>query len=171
MRKQSKVKRESLHRALSDERIADVLLRSELMKEESFFVYLSVYSEVSTQKIISELLKRKKRVCVPRITEGEMIAVPLGKTVIGRYGIEGAEGEDTPCAVALTPLLAFDESGFRLGYGGGYYDRYFRKHPAILKIGLAYSGQAFEMIPHEQFDVPLDGVVCEDGIRTFRNRS
>ncbi len=143
-------------------------MQSEFMQKESFFVYLSVRFEVSTQKIISELLKRKKRVCVPRIVEDEMIAVPLGETVIGRYGIpEGAAGEDTPCAVALTPLLAFDENGFRLGYGGGYYDRYFRNHPEILKIGLAYSGQAVDRIPHESFDVPLNGVLCEDGIRTF----
>ena len=51
-------------------------------------------------------------------------------------------GEDKPCEVALTPLLAYDERGHRLGYGGGYYDAYFAARPEILRVGLAYAGQA-----------------------------
>ena len=69
--------------------------------------------------------------------------------------------------ILITPLLAFDSAGYRLGYGGGYYDRTLaelRKHFSILAIGAAYGCQKFESIPHDQFDQRLDAVVTEKGV-------
>ena len=70
-------------------------------------------------------------------------------------------------AVLLVPLLAFDASGHRLGYGGGFYDRTL----ALLNvpaIGIAYAGQEAASIPHEVHDRTLDMVLTEQGIRRFR---
>lgn len=69
-------------------------------------------------------------------------------------------------AILLVPLLAFDSSGYRLGYGGGFYDRTL----ALLKvpaIGIAYAGQEVASLPSEPHDRSLDMVLTEQGIRRF----
>jgi len=72
--------------------------------------------------------------------------------------------ERVPDAV-LVPLLAFDASGHRLGYGGGYYDRTFEALPRRLLIGIAYSGQEINAVPREAHDHRLDMIVTENGVR------
>ena len=82
-------------------------------------------------------------------------------------------GPDRPCGVPrvlLVPLLAFDRRGFRLGYGGGYYDRTLeglRAAGDILAVGIAYAGQEVERLVIEPHDQPLDMVVTEAGVRHF----
>lgn len=138
-------------------------------EEESFFVYLSFGSEVATKGLIRALLARGKKVCVPRIEGGVMRSVPYAEPLeAGAYGIlQPKGGEETACRVALTPLLAVDGEGYRLGYGGGYYDRYFSLHPDVLRVGLAYAGQAVEGLPREKTDMPLHAVVTEKGVTRF----
>ena len=101
-----------------------------------------------------------------------MLSVPLsGELEAGAYGIsEPKSGEEHTCAVAFTPMLAVDKEGFRLGYGGGYYDRYFALHPEVLRVGLAYEGQMIETIPREDTDIPLDALVTERGVKYFSKR-
>ncbi|HSM18981.1 MAG TPA: 5-formyltetrahydrofolate cyclo-ligase, partial [Hyphomicrobiales bacterium] len=68
--------------------------------------------------------------------------------------------------VLLVPLLAFDRAGFRLGYGGGFYDRsleQLRSAGPVAAIGLAYSAQQTDECPRESFDQPLDAILTEDG--------
>lgn len=77
-------------------------------------------------------------------------------------------------SVLLVPLLAYDRAGYRLGYGGGYYDRTLaalrekgRGKAAVLAIGIAYAGQEVESVPREETDQRLDWIVSEAGaIRT-----
>ena len=67
--------------------------------------------------------------------------------------------------ILLVPLLAFDERGFRLGYGGGYYDRTIaalRQTGELLAVGIAYDAQQIERVPEEEFDQRLDWVVTEN---------
>ena len=138
-------------------------------EEESFFVYLSFGSEVATEGIVRALLARGKKVCVPLVEGGVMRSVPYREPLeAGAYGILQPEGgEETACRVALTPLLAVDGEGYRLGYGGGYYDRYFALHPDVLRVGLAYAGQGVERLPREKTDMPLHAVVTEKGVTRF----
>ncbi len=68
----------------------------------------------------------------------------------------------------LTPLLAFDAFGGRLGQGGGYYDRTFAARPNVIRIGFGYAGQAVERLPMESHDVPLHGVLTEVGYTAAR---
>jgi len=63
----------------------------------------------------------------------------------------------------LTPLLAFDRDGGRLGQGGGYYDRTLAALPDVPRIGLAYAGQEVEALPMDAHDQWLDGVLTEVG--------
>lgn len=70
----------------------------------------------------------------------------------------------------LVPLLAFDASGHRLGYGGGFFDRTL----AALKvpgIGIAFAGQEVSSLPHGQHDMALDAVITEKGLRLFHESS
>jgi len=64
--------------------------------------------------------------------------------------------------VLITPLVAFDASGYRIGYGGGFYDRSFeslRRQKDIIGVGFAYDGQELEDLPTEQTDQRLDAIV------------
>lgn len=142
---------------------------SPFWKRESFFVYSSFRTEVSTAQLMKELTAAGKRVCLPRIVGKEMLAVLYtGELVLNRFGImEPPSGEDEPCDVVIAPLLAVDREGFRLGYGGGFYDRYFASHPSALRVGLCYEGQLTERLPREQTDMPLFAAITETGVRYF----
>lgn len=73
-------------------------------------------------------------------------------------------------SVLLVPLLAFDARGYRLGYGGGYYDRTLealRAAGRVAAIGLAYAGQEIAAVPHGPHDQRLDAVLSETGLRRF----
>lgn len=72
--------------------------------------------------------------------------------------------------VLLVPLLAFDDAGFRLGYGGGFYDRTIelaRAERDIVAIGVAFSGQEVKQVPHSDHDEPLDWMLTEAGAKQF----
>mgnify|MGYP006190825709 CR=1 FL=1 len=76
-------------------------------------------------------------------------------------------GEVVRPDLILTPLLAFDARGGRLGQGGGHYDRTFAALPDAIRVGLAYAGQQIEALPFEPHDIPLHGVLTETGYRPF----
>ncbi|MFN3461836.1 MAG: 5-formyltetrahydrofolate cyclo-ligase [Oceanibaculum sp.] len=81
-----------------------------------------------------------------------------------------ATARDVEPSVLLVPLLAFDRAGYRLGYGGGYYDRtlaMLKEKGPVLAIGVAYADQEVESVPREATDQRLDWIVTEEGaIRT-----
>ncbi len=91
-----------------------------------------------------------------------------------RFGIEeparGAPVSVLRLSAALTPLVAFDDAGGRLGMGAGFYDRRFAKfrHPVL--IGVAHELQRVPQLPQQDWDVPLDAVVTEAGWRCFTAR-
>ncbi|GMT49323.1 MAG: 5-formyltetrahydrofolate cyclo-ligase [bacterium] len=72
--------------------------------------------------------------------------------------------------LALIPGLAFDCSGSRLGYGKGFYDRFLRQYPGIMKVGLAFKEQVLEKVPVEEQDEKMDYIIIEDYIYDIRKR-
>ncbi|MGA7675085.1 MAG: 5-formyltetrahydrofolate cyclo-ligase [Rhizomicrobium sp.] len=73
-------------------------------------------------------------------------------------------------SILLVPMLAFDAAGYRLGYGGGYYDRtltLLRAERKVIAIGIAYAGQEVSEVPRHDHDEPLDAIVTEKGFRRF----
>ncbi len=82
------------------------------------------------------------------------------------------EAPEVEPQVLIVPLLAFDRQGYRLGYGGGFYDRTLAKlraKSAVLAIGAAYAGQEVESVPREATDLALDWIVTEaEAIRITR---
>ncbi len=79
-------------------------------------------------------------------------------------------GQEVVPDLVLAPLLGYDDTGTRLGRGGGWYDRAIRAardHKHCPMIGLAFAGQKLDRIPREDHDVPLDGLLTETGFRWF----
>ena len=96
---------------------------------------------------------------------------PGGEMEEGEFGAKiPKSGDYLEPDVLVVPLVAFDQSGARLGYGGGFYDRSLAELAAekpILAIGYAYAGQEAESLPREGTDRLLDAVVTENGVRLF----
>lgn len=136
------------------------------MHSNVIFTYVSYNGEVDTHKIIEKALNDKKTVCVPRViskSEG-MEAVPIKSfddLVSGAYGILEPPKDALTISperidMALVPGVAFSSGGSRLGYGGGFYDRYlpkFRQDACI--AALAYSIQLIDAIPMEPQDIKV----------------
>lgn len=102
---------------------------------------------------------------------------PSTRLVINRYGIAEPEPGSPhvdliACSLMLVPLVAFDETGGRLGMGGGYYDRFLGSRPARLRprlVGLAHEVQRSPTpLPKDRWDIPLDDIVTEAGWQSFR---
>jgi 5-formyltetrahydrofolate cyclo-ligase len=100
---------------------------------------------------------------------------PGTSLIVSSFGIP-EPGTDRPPAtpdISLVPLLAFDAEGYRLGYGGGYYDRtlqqlrMLRRDPPFLAVGVGYAGQERARLPREPFDQPLDWIVTEQATHRF----
>ena len=138
-----------------------------LKDKQSFFVYLAKSSEAPTEKLIARLLADGKKVYCPRVDGKTMQAVPYGEdfTLSAFQTIEPVgEAFEGEIDVAIVPLLAADKQGRRLGYGGGYYDRFFENRKGILKIGYAFDFQIVQSVPTEETDIPLDIIVTDKQI-------
>lgn len=93
---------------------------------------------------------------------------PGDKLVAGVFGTSMPRHDTPPIVpdVLVVPLLAFDDEGYRLGYGGGYYDRTIaglRKAGNLLTVGVGFSAQRAPFVPHDHFDERLDWIVTETG--------
>ncbi len=136
-------------------------------RARSVYAYLSFNQEVRTRPIIERAWADGKRVAVPRVAGDEMAFVWLDSfdgLAISGFGVpEPAEGEiaDDESALVLMPGLAFDREGNRVGYGGGYYDRYLARHLDHVKIALCYDFQLVDAIDAETHDIPADLVITD----------
>lgn len=95
--------------------------------------------------------------------DAEMIDGPFGAMV-------PAEGDFLDPTVLIVPLLAFDREGYRLGYGGGYYDRTLEELRAkgpCTAIGFAFAAQEIDCVPREDTDQPMDMIITENGVITL----
>lgn len=155
--------------------IQDRVINHPWFKESmTVFVYVSARSEVKTSGIIKKALESGKKVCVPRvIPRVRMEAVPVADLKedlqMGYFNIMEPKPhlqpvEEVPDLV-IVPGLLFDRKGFRLGYGGGYYDKYLtRLKPDSRTIGIAYSLQITDELPVEEHDIRVMTVITDSEI-------
>lgn len=96
---------------------------------------------------------------------------PETEMVAGDFGaLIPKEGPWIEPQVVISPLLAFDARGYRLGYGGGFYDRTvqaLRLRHKVTVIGFAFAAQEIDQVPIDEHDQPLDAIVTETGLRWF----
>ena len=140
-------------------------------RAETVYIYKSINNEVDTDKIITAALEAGKTVALPRVSGGSMNFYRIASMEDLFFGYMGIlEPTDNPYnlvntdeGIAIVPGLAFDTMCNRVGYGGGYYDRFLEKHPGLTTIGAAYDVQVFDGIETEENDIPLDMVVTDKG--------
>ncbi len=164
------------YRTKSDLKIGQKIVELiEDRKPDTVLTYVSFRSEADTHGLIEELLKLKIRLAVPRVEKPEIhfyYIESLYDLKPGYMGIlEPADNlpEWTPKTgspgkkkdIILVPGSVFDHKNNRIGYGGGYYDRFLSRYPVLYSIGLAYSCQVVESIPCDEWDRPLDMVITE----------
>lgn len=133
---------------------------------KSLYGYLSYNQEVLTLPILRAAQADGKRVAVPKVFGetmrflwlDELTAVASGYRGIPEPIADGPEADDTQ-ALVLLPGLAFDRAGRRIGYGGGFYDRFLSEetHPTI---ALCYEFQLFDALQTEAHDIPADAVLA-----------
>ncbi|MBL1140735.1 MAG: 5-formyltetrahydrofolate cyclo-ligase [Proteobacteria bacterium] len=150
----------------------------EFNQAKSIFCYISYLSEVETRPLISAFLEQKLSMAVPKIIgKTEMLAVPLtdlSELEPDKMGIltpKTNQAVPDPFDIAITPGLGFTERGERLGYGRGYYDRWFANNKVKTKIGVAFELQIVDDLPLEDTDMPLDILVTEKRIIDLRSHS
>lgn len=158
-------------REVADGAVADCVLE-EFKDRQSFLVYYSYASEADTHALITRLLAAGKQVYLPRVEGENIVAVRYdggGTLVKNAYGISEPTGQafGGGIEVCITPLLAVNSRGFRLGYGGGFYDRYFAANPGIIRAGIGYKLQFTDEFVEEAHDCGLDMFICERGIIYF----
>lgn len=135
--------------------------------------YLPIRTEISPLAVMGELVAAGRIVVVP-VIEGRAMALKFSIWVPGADLVAGPFGVMVPAAaeyaapdIVIAPLLAFDARGYRLGYGGGYYDRTLAGLPGATSIGFAYGAQEVPEVPVEATDQRLDMMVTERGILRF----
>lgn len=167
--------RRELHCPLRKKEKDDLILKRlsdfvEFKSAKEFFTYLSHKGEVSTDAIVAKFMDKKK-IVVPRIS-GKLLHLhelhEKAEFTKGHFGIR----EPKNCVrkakwgavdIALIPGIAFDKTGHRIGFGGGYFDRFLKKLRCTT-IGLAYEFQIIEKVPTHKYDVPVDYIVTEERI-------
>lgn len=154
-----------------------LLTTSEYEKASTVLTYVSVSTEVSTRQFIKQSLSDGKTVAVPRCLPQhrlEFVAVTsLEQLVPAPFNLLEppkelpALTEDTiEASICIVPAFLVDIKGYRLGYGAGFYDRFLSTYPGK-KICLAYHSNLSKiLLPHTEFDVPVDMVITESNILT-----
>ena len=165
-------------RCVLDESITQKLLASpEYSEAATVLTYVSVSSEVSTRMFIECALRDEKTVAVPRCLPGhclEFVAITsLEQLVAAPFNLL-EPAKDLPAltesqmnnAICIVPALLVDTKGYRLGYGAGFYDRFLSTYSGK-KICLAYQQNLSKtMLPHTEFDVPVDMIITESAVLT-----
>lgn len=151
--------------------ICDLLLKSPLyQKAEQIGAYYPLGSEVSLKPLMLQAWQDGKKILLPKV-EGEDIFFyetdDFSQLREGAFHVmEPQKGKKEPVfdALILTPGVVFDRCGARCGYGRGFYDRFYKKHPAAVRLGVAMECQLVECLPVEQQDVGMQYMVTEQGM-------
>lgn len=137
-------------------------------------VYRAIGSELDVEALSHALIQAGRELCLPVVIARDAPMIfrrwsPGEPLELDEAGVPAPFplAEVVEPEVILTPLLAFDARGGRLGQGGGYYDRTFAARPETVRIGFAYAGQQVDDLPVEPHDIRLHGVLTETGYRPF----
>ncbi len=141
---------------------------------ETIGLTVAMKGEINTKEIIERAWSEGKRVAVPKcnpktkqmtfyyLTEWDQLEIVY-------FGLEEPRPEKTEMCppdeieLLLVPGLIFDRNGFRIGFGGGYYDRYLKDY-SNSTVSLAYQFQVVENVPTETFDLPVEAIITDEQI-------
>jgi 5-formyltetrahydrofolate cyclo-ligase len=148
-------------------RLGELFLNSQAYKQaETIYGYLPYNQEVRTVPMLQQAIRDGKKVAVPRVCGDDMVffyMTDFDRVEKSDYGIPEPLGDepvaDDPTALVLMPGLAFDKEGHRIGYGGGFYDRFLAAEPDHPTLALCYDFQMLPKVETEEFDIPVDFVI------------
>ncbi len=133
---------------------------------KTIYGYLPYNQEVRTVPMLKQAIRDGKRVAVPKVYGEEMKFLYITdfdrlETGYARIPepLDDAPVAEDPTALVLMPGLAFDEKGHRIGYGGGFYDRFLAREPEHPTLALCYEFQMLPQVDTEEFDIPVDWVI------------
>ena len=153
--------------------LKNILKKFSLIKNKKIGAYFPINYEIDCLEILKQLEKSGHKISLPITKKGNKMDFfewsfkePL---LIGKIGIpEPYSKKKVYPDILLVPLVAFNKYKFRLGYGGGYYDRYIqkiKKIKKILTIGMAFSFQEVRKLPINEHDKKLDYIFTENYIK------
>jgi 5-formyltetrahydrofolate cyclo-ligase len=159
--------------AKSGEIVTRLIRIEEIRKASTLMLYLNFGSEVVTDDLIRWGWEEGKRIAVPLCRpEGRLLTPCLIESFAeleeGHYGIREPKADRLRVVppgeidAVLVPAVAFDRRGYRVGYGGGYYDRFLPKASRAAKIGAAFACQIVPEVPTDRYDVQVDRITTED---------
>lgn len=135
------------------------------------YTYISYRREADTRALIRALWEKNIPVAAPRVAGRDMDFFWIcgeQDLAVGYRGIPepacGCGRADSPEALIVVPGAAFDRNGYRIGYGGGFYDRFLEREPQHVVMGLAYEFQLLECLPREDCDRPVGVVLTQEGL-------
>lgn len=171
-----KLRREIIDREEKNKKILGRIIDTDVYKNSQVIgIYASTIYEVDTINLIKYSLSIGKIVCVPVVEGNTMNFYKIDSidslNILNRYGILEPDPNSSICIngdfidLFITPIVSFDANRNRVGYGGGYYDRYLDGLPGI-KMGIAYDSQKVKKINTEPTDIRLDIIITEKDIFT-----
>ena len=151
----------------ASQRLGELFCNCEYYKNaKTIYGYLPYNQEVRTVPMLEQAIKDGKRVAVPKCYGEEMRFIymdDLNKVEKGYANIpEPIDDEpvaDDKTALVLMPGMAFTKEGHRMGYGGGFYDKFLASEPDHPTVALCYDFQMLDYIPTEDYDIPVDCVL------------
>jgi 5-formyltetrahydrofolate cyclo-ligase len=175
---QLRVLARSRRASLADDRFAQRLAaHADLLSVSSGMIvggYHTHRDEADPGLLLQGLVQMGAHIAFPRVITKDAALdfhlMPEDEVLLpGSFGIHEplAHWPKVEPALLLVPLLAYDDHGHRLGYGGGYYDRTLAAWPQARAIGIAYHAQRMDTLPHEPHDRPLDAILTEQGLKEF----
>lgn len=150
---------------------AKLLAHEKICSADTILLYASFRSEVDTWQTARNLLLKNIKIAYPVCRENNNmtfhVVSELNQLNDATYGIcepdiSLPQPEITDKTVCIVPALAFTEDGGRLGYGGGYYDRFLSAYPEMYTIGLAYEACIAENLPLAEYDIKIKSVITEE---------
>ncbi|MEG2174925.1 MAG: 5-formyltetrahydrofolate cyclo-ligase [Oscillospiraceae bacterium] len=159
----------------ADHKIAHRLCAMGIWKKaKTLLIYVSLPIEVDTLELIESALAQGKRVAVPRCLpfcrEMEFYLIDsLNELSRGTFGVleppplPAKRMTDWRGSLCVVPALACDSAGYRLGYGGGYYDRFLSRYPGT-KVAILYQSCMMGRLYHGRYDVPVDAIVTDHSV-------
>ncbi|MDO5560066.1 MAG: 5-formyltetrahydrofolate cyclo-ligase [Oscillospiraceae bacterium] len=161
-------------KAEADKKIFTGIINSQLFIEASTVLsFVSFGDEPDTMELIKYSIAHNKRTAVPRCEKHGIMNFfyidDPDKLKKSSYGIpepdydESRLAADTQYAVCIVPALSFDSRGYRIGYGGGFYDRYLSRSDMTGRIGICYSRLLCDAVPAQDHDIRVNTIITEKG--------
>ena len=155
-----------------DAEINKALIENDWFRQaKAILAYCPVKSEPDIRPAIEEALRQGKEIympkCIPETREMTFYQITsLDDLRPGAHGIPEPSGSSPQfsiqhSALCIIPALAFDKTGFRLGYGGGYYDRFLARNGALRTLGVCYEVLLRDSLPREASDMAVERVLTE----------